>query len=96
MPMSDKTTSPLHWLYGVLLIVAVPSIACFGYYSLDSLGDVSSGTGRTLIVLAYPLSLLGLIGLMASAFSPVRRSWWVWSAAFCFAAPAAVLVLIRI
>jgi hypothetical protein len=96
MPMSDNTTSPLHWLYAVLPIVAVPSIACFGYYSLDSLGDVSSGTGRTLIVLAYPLALLGLVGLLAAAFSPSRPPWWVWSAAACFALPAAALVLIRI
>jgi len=82
------------WVVAAILIVAAPSIACFGYYSLAAAGEIGAAAG-TLIVLAYPAALFGLCGLVATGLSPRRTPLRLWAAALCFALPAALLLLTR-
>jgi hypothetical protein len=92
MPKDSVALS--RWLVGAILMVAMPSIACFGYYSVSSLGE-ASGAASMLIVLAYPMALIGLCALVATAMSQQRTSRRLWTAALCFAVPATFLLLIR-
>ena len=49
----------------VLLTIAVPGIACHGYYAYEAAAG-SSAFWRAMIVLAYPALLIGLVwGVMA-------------------------------
>lgn len=50
---------------GVLLALAVPGIACHGYYAYEA-ATTGNPLWRLLIVLAYPVALIALVwGLMA-------------------------------
>lgn len=46
-------------LLGLVLAIALPGIACFGWYSLDSSG-ITNPWGQALVVLAYPMALVAL------------------------------------
>lgn len=50
-------------LGGVLLALAVPGIACHGYYAYEAAAN-SSAFWRLLIVLAYPLVLMVLVWVL--------------------------------
>jgi hypothetical protein len=79
----------------VMLIVGTPSVACFGYYSLESLGDVH-GALASIVVLAYPMAFIGLVWLVTTLSSARRGRPHTWIAALCFALPALLLLAIRI
>jgi len=88
-------SSILRWLIAVIVAISVPSIACFGFYSLDAAGDV----GRrwpSLVILAYPVALIGLIWLVASVFSAKRTLRGLLFPAACFVVPALFLLIIRL
>ncbi len=59
------------WLIRFALIVAVPSIACFGLYSTDYL-DEKNGVWAVPAILAYPVALIGIGGLAMTLLSPKR------------------------
>lgn len=83
------------WLVGIAVAATVPSIACFGFYTLDAVGEV----GRRwpmLVILAYPVALIALISLVATSFSAQRTKPRALISAICFVAPALFLLLIRL
>jgi hypothetical protein len=83
------------WLVGVVVAVAIPSIACFGYYTLEDLGETGH-RWATLVILAYPTALVGLVWLVATCASVHRTGVRVAASALCFAIPASFLLLVRL
>lgn len=75
--------------------VAVPTIACFGLYSLNGV-VAEADAATTAVILAYPLALIGLIGMAALALSGSRAKTWYVMAGLCFALPAGFLAYVRL
>lgn len=90
-----KPTSIHLWLVGIAVAIAVPGIGCFGFYTLQYMGEAGA-RWATLVVLAYPLALIGLTWLVATVFSPHRTKLRLLASALCFAAPALFLLLVRL
>jgi len=82
------------WLIHVAIIVGLPTIACTGFYSLDHLGEDSFLSTST--ILAYPIVLIGLIGLTMVFLSPnpSRKKVWVFSLVVFI--PVLFLISIRV
>jgi uncharacterized membrane protein len=61
------------WQWGVagLMIILVPGIGCFEYYTGQALGGAVNGW-RWLALLAYPLALVALVGLVWSGVQQPR------------------------
>ena len=76
------------------VVIAVPTMACFGYYTLDAL-DPRRSAWAVPAVLAYPLALVGLIGLVTSLRTarPSRTRLALWS--LCVLAPLVLLLWLR-
>ena len=83
------------WLVGIAVAVAVPGIACFGFYTLDAVGEAGR-RWAALVILAYPLALVGLVSLVATFFSARRTALRLLVSAICFAVPALFLLLVRL
>ena len=89
------SSSTLRKLIGLAVAVAVPSIGCFGFYTLDAMGE----TGKhwpTLVILAYPIALVGLVSLVVTAFSSQRTTLRLLISAIFFIVPALFLLLVRL
>ena len=89
-----SSPAPVQGLVRLAAVIAVPTMACFGYYTLDAL-DPSRSAWAIPAVLAYPLALIGLIGLVASLRTarPSRARLALW--ALCVLAPLALLLWLR-
>jgi uncharacterized membrane protein YsdA (DUF1294 family) len=76
------------------VMLAVPTLACFGYYTLEALPAARSAWAVP-AVLAYPMALVGAIGslaaLRAAQKSALRTTLW----ALCLLVPLAFLVWLR-
>ena len=85
---------PLPGLVKLAVVIAVPTMACFGYYTLDGLDPDRSGWAIP-AVLAYPLMLVGVVGLATSLRSarPSRSRLALWG--LCVLAPLALLLWLR-
>ena len=93
-----KQSNDPSWLLALAVILALPTLACFGWYTQQQQGATP---GSALWTLALPLSLIGLIGfcracLTARSSRPAgsRRALWLW-ATFAVAPLAALLWLWR-
>ena len=85
--MSDR-------LIKVAVMIVVPTMACFGYYTQGALPESKSAWAIP-AVLAYPAAVIGVIGWVA-ALRPPRRSRRVlvlW--ALCVAVPSVLLLWLR-
>jgi hypothetical protein len=78
-----------------LAIIGTPTVACFGYYSLENLDDVHAALA-SIVVLAYPTAFLGLMWLFATLSSGRRSRPHLWLASLCLALPTLLLVAIRL
>jgi 4-amino-4-deoxy-L-arabinose transferase-like glycosyltransferase len=87
-----RDISPL--LIRIAVMVAVPSIACFGYYSLAGVGD-QSGPWVVPMILAYPLALIGAIGLGMALLAQKRSTKRIWIAAACLVVPVVFILFMR-
>ncbi len=83
------------WLVGIAVVIAVPGISCFGFYTLDAAGEVGK-RWPTLVILAYPLALVGLVSLVATYFSAQRTTLRLLVSTICFIVPALFLLLERL
>jgi hypothetical protein len=81
-------------LVRLAVVIMVPTLACFGYYTLDALDD-SRSAWVVPAVLAYPAALIGLIGLVSTLrdASATRTRLALW--ALCLAAPVVLLLWLR-
>jgi hypothetical protein len=81
-------------LVRLAVVIMVPTMACFGYYTLDALDDRRSAWAIP-AVLAYPAALIGLVGLVSTlrAARPTRTRLALW--ALCVVAPVVLLLWLR-
>jgi hypothetical protein len=88
------STNVLPGLARLAVVIMVPTMACFGYYTLDAL-DESRSAWAIPAVLAYPAALIGLVGLVSTlrAPSPTRTRLALW--ALCLLAPVVLLLWLR-
>jgi hypothetical protein len=90
---TSKAKTTTEWLIRIAIILAIPAIPCFGYYSLAYLGEERSAWMLP-AVLSLPVLLIGLIALMKGVD---RRSskLRVWLAGLLIAVPAVFLLWLR-
>ena len=69
-------------------------MACFGLYSLDRSGNNSSAWS-SLVILAYPLAIIGLVGVAAVLTSPKRSTPLLWLSAACVVVSVVFLLFVR-
>jgi len=81
------------WLIRLIVIVALPTIACSAFYSVSNLSDVN-GILAVLVSLAYPALLISTVGLLSqllsSAHSKIKVT--IWSVALVF--PLILLLIV--
>ena len=82
------------WLIRVVVAVAIPTMACFGYYSLERLGEGLEGWAVP-VVLAYPAALIGLVGFVMAWNSPRRSIPKLALCALCIVVPILFLLWVR-
>jgi hypothetical protein len=83
------------WLIQLVVVVALPTVTCFGYYSLEYLGDDEAIWGLP-VMLAYPVALIGMVGLFRTFRSSRRssRALLLWT--LCIIVPGALLLWLRL
>jgi hypothetical protein len=83
------------FLLRLAIAVALPSVACVGWYSLDDLRPEHSAWAVA-VVLAYPLLLIGVAGCVMQWSAPERRSTWLLGLSVaCVVLPALLLWAVR-
>jgi hypothetical protein len=88
------TPSLARLLVGVVIALAMPSIACFGWYSLAS-ADKAGALVQAVVVAAYPAAILSLALLVLAHFSSRRSRRRVLVSAICLALSLAVVFVAR-
>jgi hypothetical protein len=81
-------------LIKLAVIVVVPTMACFGYYTLDALPPARTGWAIP-AVLAYPACVIGGVGLVCALRAPRRSPSVLALWALCVALPGALLFWLR-
>jgi hypothetical protein len=88
------------WITPLVIAVALPTIACFAYYSLGELNStgqlgVENRFWTLAIILSYPTILIGLIGLVIALYSPQKSiiTYCLWG--ICILIPMVFLLLAR-
>jgi hypothetical protein len=76
------------------IVLAMPGIACFAWYSLDHVGGTNMIV-RVLVALAYPTALIATTLLVLTASSPKRSIWRVGACALVSAVAIIVIILAR-
>ena len=89
-----KRPDSMHNLVRLAVAVAVPTMACFGYYTLDALGEARSAWAIP-AVLAYPLALIGAVGVVLALRAPQRHNGVLLLWSLCVAVPTALLIWLR-
>jgi hypothetical protein len=84
----------LRALIGLLLVLAVPGIACLCYYASDGLGAARLGWAP-LVNVAWPVMLLSGVCLVAALLARPRRDWAVRTCIPAFGASGLLLLLVK-
>jgi len=71
----------------------LPTIACFGYYTMEKLGN-DNPPWSVVAVLAYPAAIVGLIGIAATLLSRRRSHSMLLVASACLTLPAIFVLLL--
>jgi len=81
-------------LVGAVLVVALPSIGCFGWYSLDSMANASTSV-KVMVIAAYPAALIALTFLLLALSSSNRNRWHVQISGLSLAVALAIVFFAR-
>jgi hypothetical protein len=57
-----------HKLLAIALVIALPSLGCFSYYSIED-SDLNSSLPALAVLLAYPILLISLTTAIADRLS---------------------------
>jgi ACR3 family arsenite efflux pump ArsB len=82
-------------LAGAILVILVPGIACFGWYSTESVADANAAT-LTLVIVAYPVVLIALTFLVLTLASARRSRFKLWASAVSLLLAIVVLFIVRL
>lgn len=82
-------------LLRLAVALALPTMACFSYYTLNDLNE-ATGPSPLLVSLAYPLAIVGVIGIAAIWVSKRRSPVLLILAAVCFALPTSLLIYLHL
>ncbi|TCV88225.1 MULTISPECIES: hypothetical protein [Methylomonas] len=86
----------IHKLLILTLIIALPSLGCFSYYTIDK---VNAGANAKLpalaILLAYPALLISLASFIVLRVSTRPSRLGSWLAAICLITSGAILLIAR-
>ncbi len=88
------TWSGTNWLLRIAVVVAIPAVPCFAYYSLAYVDD-AQGFLKLLVVLAGPLALIGGSGLIRELLQSQRSKLMLWLAGVTLVLPVILLLWIR-
>jgi hypothetical protein len=81
------------WLLRAATFLALPTIACSGYYSLNRLGD-DAGRWATLVILAYPVILISLLVLVSALLAPQISKLKLWASGACLILASTFLFMV--
>jgi uncharacterized membrane protein YhaH (DUF805 family) len=81
-------------LAGIVLVVAIPSISCFGWYSQEAAGS-GSALVQAIVITAYPAALISLALLVLTLSSAQRSRSRAWSSGLCLVLALAVVLFAR-
>lgn len=81
-------------LLRLAIAVALPTIACVGWYSAGDLRPEHSAWAVP-VVLAYPLLLIGAVGLVVQCAAPKRSMRLLGASAACIVLPALLLWVVH-
>jgi hypothetical protein len=88
------TSNLTRLLAAVMIVIAVPGIACFGWYSMESAGSTNALV-QTIVIIAYPAALISLTFLVLAFISVKRNRYQVPISALFLALSLAVVILAR-
>ena len=89
-----RISSLTRLLIGVILVVALPGIGCFGWYSLDTVANTSTFV-KVMVVAAYPAALISLAFLLLELSSSNRNQRSVWISGLSLAVALAIIFIAR-
>ena len=81
-------------LIGITLIVALPTIGCFSWYSMEAI-SASNIFLRIIVLAAYPAIFIALAFLVKALTSPHLKKIQTWLSALCLALALLVILLAR-
>jgi hypothetical protein len=83
------------WVIAALMVILLPGIGCFEYYTGQALGDADTGW-RWGTLPAYPLALVALVGLVLSGVRQSRSGRRMALFAVLFVLPVIFLLAVRV
>ncbi|OQW75552.1 MAG: hypothetical protein BVN35_07795 [Proteobacteria bacterium ST_bin11] len=84
-----------HKLLALALAIALPSLGCFSYYSIEDT-DANSAIPRLAVLLAYPILLISLATAIADRFSKRPSKYRLWLAGICLMVSSGILLWARL
>ena len=83
------------WLMNMGVVVMLPTLTCFGYYSVDYLDDKSL-INTVLVMLSYPAILISIVGLFKSLRVKAVKKWLVFFWGIGIILPSGLLIWLRL
>jgi len=83
------------FLLRVAIVLAVPTMVCFAYYTLEHLGDEHRGL-TVPVALAFPLALIGLVSTVSIVLNGRRTNTRLALSLLCLIVPLVFLASIWI
>ncbi len=82
------------WSIKLIIVVALPTVSCFGYYSLGHL-DSNKSIFILPVILSYPVALIGIVGTFRVLYFPEKTKIKLWFWILCIVVPVMIQVMIR-
>lgn len=89
-----QASTAIRLLIGVILVVALPGIGCFGWYSLGTLSTADTLI-KTMVVVAYPTALISLAVLLLALISKNQNRHLVWVSGLSLMTMVAIIFIAR-
>ena len=90
-----RASNGIRLFIGVILIVALPGIGCFGWYSLNALSTTNTLV-KTIVVAAYPVALISAAVLLLALVSSNRNRRIVTVSGLSLATMLAIIFITRL
>lgn len=88
-----KSQRTLQFLLRIAVILAIPTMACTAYYTLERLGDANTHLTAP-VALAFPLLLIGLVSTVSVVMNGKRTNARLAASLLCLIVPLLFLASI--